>query len=153
MFVVNKIRINREVVRTIEELAMKSTMTETGGIIAGTGRFSAGNIVITKCSDSGEKAVKKRYLFSRDSKYCQDVLDKWAENSNGRIDYLGEWHKHFELSPKPSSTDLKTMRSIDSSDSYHVEKCIMIIIGLKNNIKMFVTRGLGYTELNWEVLD
>ncbi len=144
------ISISLEVIEFIEKESALSTVAETGGVIGGTGKVEDGNVVIVKASGAGPKAIKRHSYFSRDTKYAQSVIDAWASSSNGEIDYLGEWHKHLEVEPHPSFTDIETMRSIAMQSNYHISQSILIIIGESNNrktLRLFVINANGEIAL------
>ena len=146
----HNISISLEVIEFIEKESALSIKTETGGIIAGTGKIENKNVVITKASDSGPKAIKRHSFFSRDTKYAQSIIDTWASDSNGEIDYLGEWHKHLEVEPHPSFTDIETMRNIAQQSNYHISQPILIIIGESNNrksLRLFIVNANGEIAL------
>lgn len=136
----------------IEMEAAKTKRIETGGIIAGKGNHEEGKVLITHASGSGPRAVRRRRSFMRDTLYCQGLLDQWAIQSKGEIDYFGEWHKHFEIEPRPSVLDLDTMQRIASDRNYHVEKAILLIIGVsnrRNSLRTFIIGSRGILEANW----
>lgn len=148
------VRICESVLYFIESEAAKAGKYETGGIIAGNGSFEESNIVITRASSSGPKAVKKRNFFSRDVFYCQRLLDQWAIMSKGKTDYLGEWHKHFEEKPHPSPLDLDTINRIAFDGNYHINRPILLIIGSSNHrdsLSSFFIGSLGIEEIKWQI--
>lgn len=150
------LKIEEKVLDFIETQSSKSKLVETGGIIAGKGSFEEKMIIITHASDGGPKAIKGKVLFSRDTQYCQSLVDKWTTKSIGKVDYVGEWHKHFEEIPFPSTQDKNTMRSIASTRDYHVNYPILLIIGISNNrdsmrIYMFDNKGKIF-GVPWEVV-
>ena len=151
----NKIFIQEDVLFFIEKESRCSIYTETGGIIGGFGSFEDNNIIITKASDCGPNSKKKYNFFSRDTKYCQQIVDQWASKSSGEIDYLGEWHKHLESNPKPSSLDISTLTRIALSKNYHVLNPILVIIGNSNSresLKTFVFNSHGsYINVEWNI--
>lgn len=147
--------ISEEVLAFLEKESQASPSRETGGIIAGSGSAEDGTAVILKASDGGPKVVRRRMFFSRDTAYCQRLVDKWAAESAGTIDYLGEWHKHLEDEPKPSRGDVQTLHDIARSDDYHVRLPILLIIG-KNNLRtslraFSVTRSGRCLKTDWRV--
>lgn len=148
-----RLQIKEEVLAFIEATAADSPAVETGGILAGLGSLAVGEVVITKASPPGPQALTRHHYFSRDTIYCQGVLDQWVFESQGRVDYIGEWHKHFEVIPHPSFLDIATLRNIAVSSSYHVQQAILLIIGESNcrsSLKSFVidAKGNCYT-IDW----
>ncbi len=148
------LKIEEKVLDFIETQSSKSKSVETGGIIAGKGSFEEKLIIVTHASEEGPKAVKKDRFFSRDTVHCQKLVNKWAANSFGKIDYLGEWHKHFEENPRPSAQDKNTMRRIAESKDYHINVTLLLIIGISNNrnsLQVFLIDSKGkVSKVQWE---
>jgi integrative and conjugative element protein (TIGR02256 family) len=148
-----KLLIHPEVLEFIEAEAAKATRSETGGVLAGRGGLSMGGAHITDASGPGPKARRTMYSFSRDTTYCQRFLDRLAVESRGEVDYLGEWHKHHETEPRPSSRDITTSRNIAASPDYHVEVCVLLIIGRfnsRNSLRAFAVDRMGQVErMSW----
>lgn len=131
----------------------EATRSETGGVLAGCGGLLLGTAHITDASGPGPKARRTMYSFSRDTAYCQRFLDRLAVDSKGGIDYLGEWHKHHEKEPRPSSRDITTSRDIAASPDYHVDVCLLLIVGCsnrRNSLRAFAVHATGQVErVNW----
>lgn len=143
------ILISTDVIEFIEKNSSLYKTVETGGVIGGTGNVENNTAAIIKVSDGGPKAIRQRAYFSRDTNYCQSVIDEWAKASIGENDYLGEWHKHLEKSPHPSHKDIKTMQEIAKKIDYHINIPILIIIGISNkrdSIKLFLVNSRGNVE-------
>lgn len=147
--------IHSRVLEFLESESSLSPNDEIGGVIAGEGNISLGSALITMASGPGPKAKRSRFSFRRDTQYCQQLLDAWAVDSMGATDYLGEWHKHHESSPRPSSTDILTCRRIALDPNYHVEECLLLIIGesnKRNSLRAFVVPQLGkVTQIEWRI--
>lgn len=147
--------IAEEVLVFLEQEAQASPTRETGGIIAGSGSIKDGPAVILKASDGGPGALRRASFFSRDTDYCQKLVDEWAAESAGAIDYLGEWHKHLENNPRPSRQDIRTLHDIARSSDYHVRLPILLIIGRNNHrtsLKAFMVTDNGfYSRVDWQV--
>jgi integrative and conjugative element protein (TIGR02256 family) len=137
----------------IEAEASRATATETGGVLSGRGGLTAGAAHVTHASGPGPKARRNMFSFLRDTAYCQEFLDRLAVESGGEVDYLGEWHKHHQLEPRPSPRDVKTARDIAADPGYHVEVCLLLIIGRSNrrgSLRAFAVHATGPIEkLSW----
>ncbi len=148
--------ITSEILEYIESEAVKAPEVETGGIIAGRGDVSTGDVCITHASDAGPLARRSRYRFARDTEHCQKLLDRWVVESGGTIDYLGEWHKHHESDPTPSPQDILTCRRIAASSNYHVTTVVLLIIGAsdsRNSLHAYSVDCCGRTNrLQWSEL-
>lgn len=149
------IGISEGIVYFIEHLAETAGNQETGGILGGVGKIEKRNVVITDASGPGPAAIQESSFFSRDTEYCQSVVDDWAKKSLGAIDYIGEWHKHLEANPRPSKRDIETLKSIAGSANYHVRYPILIIIGKSNlrcSLRVFVIDDEGNSvETSWQI--
>lgn len=149
------ISIKENVLSFLEEQARCATNQESGGIIGGLGSVDEGIIVISHASDGGPAASRCPTFFSRDTAYCQRIVDEWASQSSGKIDYLGEWHKHFENSPKPSLRDLETLEGIARNPDYHVATAILLIIGNSNtrsSLRIFLIDNRGRcASMDWQL--
>jgi integrative and conjugative element protein (TIGR02256 family) len=150
-----RLLIHLSVLEFIEAEATKATKTETGGVLAGHGDIIEGEIHLTHASEAGPKARKTLFSFARDTSYCQQFLDRLAVESVGRIDYLGEWHKHHEAEPRPSPRDIKTSTNIALNPDYHVSHCLLLIIGKSNHrssLRAFVVCPSGATSsIGWNI--
>lgn len=149
-----KISISASALELIEKESAHAKYTETGGVIAGDGSVESGKIHISHASLPGPRAKATRYSFQHDREFCQKFLDDLAAESNGKIDYLGEWHKHFEVNPYPSGRDARTLFSIAENRDYHVDQPLLLIIGIsnqRNSLRIFVTENAGRLVLaDWE---
>lgn len=149
------ISIKENVVDFLEQQARCGANQETGGIIAGLGSVEEGIVLISHASESGPTASRGPTFFSRDTAYCQRIVDEWASQSSGEIDYLGEWHKHFEDDPKPSARDLETLEGIVRDPDYHVTRALLLIIGNSNtraSLRMFLIDHKGRcAPMDWQL--
>lgn len=102
---------------------------EAGGILLGYRRDKHLHIVLATVPQIGDQ--RRRFWFSRSSKFHQQVAtQKWG-GSLGTMDYLGEWHTHPELSPTPSSLDLSEWRTIYRQRS---NSMFFMILGLSGEL-------------------
>jgi integrative and conjugative element protein (TIGR02256 family) len=150
-----RLLIHPSVLDFIEEESAKATRTETGGVLAGRGELMQADVHVTHASAPGPRARKTMLSFARDTLYCQKFLDRIAVESEGQIDYLGEWHKHHEVEPRPSGRDIATSRDIALNPYYHVELCLLLIIGRsnhRNSLRSFVVYPSGMIlKIGWDV--
>lgn len=95
---------------------------ETGGILIG---WQDGNIFSIEIAiGPGPKAVHKRNSFTRDGDFSQVQLDRIVTETQGRCDYLGEWHSH----PKkmgPSIKDISSLKKVKTDSSYNISNPIL----------------------------
>ncbi len=91
--------------------SLKAKSTETGGPLVG---FVAENeiLVIVDATGPGPRAILERFSVTIDGKHAQMFCDKIRQESNGRIDYVGDWHKHTGLSLSPSHDDVAAIKTM-----------------------------------------
>lgn len=102
---------------------------ETGGVLAGFIDPRLDALVIVAASGPGSRALHLPALFNRDPAYCQAWLDKLAAASSGRVDFVGEWHKHREPDPTPSPTDRDTFTRLAANADCHLTRIALLIAG------------------------
>lgn len=56
------------------------------------------------------------------------IKDAW-EKSDGKVNYLGEWHTHNEVNPHPSGTDMRLMQTIVEDGNCVFDRTFMLIFG------------------------
>jgi integrative and conjugative element protein (TIGR02256 family) len=81
---------------------------ESGGIVLG--QISGETIYINRVSPPNKLDKASRYGFVRNKNAAQIVVNYEFLNSDRQIIYLGEWHTHPEITPKPSSQDKKMIK-------------------------------------------
>lgn len=100
---------------------------ETGGILLGR-RIDADTLLLTRASPPGPRATHRRFSFLRDTAFLQRYLDATHARSEGKDDYLGEWHVHPALDAPPSRTDRRSLRRIARSSRYAVTEPVLLIV-------------------------
>jgi integrative and conjugative element protein (TIGR02256 family) len=88
---------------------------ESGGIAIG--RVRGEVIVVTHLTGPGPRAVHLPDRFVRDGEYAQAMLEAAVEETDGRDNYLGEWHSH-PFPEGPSAQDWESMRRISQNPNY-----------------------------------
>jgi integrative and conjugative element protein (TIGR02256 family) len=97
---------------------------ETGGALIGYVEGAGLHIVVA--TPPGPGAQHHPTLFMRDGSFSQKLLDEAFAASNGRHDYVGEWHSH-PFSQGPSAKDRASMRRIASRSAYKSLHPVMIL--------------------------
>lgn len=80
--------------------------------------------------------------FTRKVKKLNQYLAKIFRSSNGKLQYLGEWHTHPKGTTQNSKKDLVSMKEIANEPNVTTDKPIMIIFSLhpnklKNQFKIY----------------
>lgn len=112
----------------MEKQVMESAEKETGGVLIG--YFTDDRIaVVVEASDAGPKAESSVNGFSRDVEYTQRWLEQRVTESEGKIEYIGEWHSHPSEDTRPSSIDTTSLTEIANSPNYLCRTPVMVIMG------------------------
>jgi integrative and conjugative element protein (TIGR02256 family) len=100
---------------------------ETGGILLGYA-LDATTLRITRASPPGPRALHRRFSFSRDTRFLQKYLDSIHDRTEGREDYVGEWHVHPALEAPPSRTDRRSLWRIARRKNYATDNPVLLIV-------------------------
>jgi integrative and conjugative element protein (TIGR02256 family) len=100
---------------------------ETGGILLGY-PVDETTLTVTRASPPGPRAIRHRFAFSRDTRFLQRHLDTIHDRSEGREDYIGEWHVHHAFNAPPSRIDRRSLWRIARRENYATENPILIIV-------------------------
>jgi integrative and conjugative element protein (TIGR02256 family) len=125
--VVEQVVIDATVRATLAGHAQSRPGQETGGILIG---HPVGDttVWITRASPPGPRALHRRFRFSRDTAHLQRYLDDIVDRTNGREDYVGEWHVHVALDTPPSRVDRRSLFRIARRDNYATDNPILVIV-------------------------
>lgn len=113
---------------------------EAGGILLGYRR--EGHVHVTVATVPQPSDQRRRFWFSRSSKYHQQLALRNWEASVGAMDYLGEWHTHPEDRPTPSSLDLSEWQKIYIA---RPNPMMFIILGWSGELWVGMS-GSGYVK-------
>lgn len=117
----DRVIILKKCLDIIKTEARKVWRTETGGPLAG---YVTENrvLIVVDAIGPGPKSVLERFSVTIDGEHAQRFCDNVSRESNGKIDYVGDWHKHPGVSLNPSIHDtsaMKTMANFKFSPTKH----------------------------------
>ncbi|HAN20401.1 MAG: hypothetical protein A2Y15_08590 [Clostridiales bacterium GWF2_36_10] len=122
---------------------------ESGGILLGKKYANINKYSINDVSVPCPKDKQGRCFFLRNKINAQKIINtKWIE-SNGIINYLGEWHTHGVELPIPSITDHKLISQIIHDKSNVFEHVFMLILGSKKDLYV----GLANSSYNDKIFE
>ncbi len=102
-----RVIVKQEAVKQMRDEMKRASCTETGGVLVG---YSEGDsLVVTAASGPGPRAKLRLFSVTIDGKHAQQFCDRVSQESDGKIDYLGDWHCHFAFSITPSTDDHRAM--------------------------------------------
>lgn len=107
---------------------------ENGGILLGRLKENSNTYIVTDVSTTNSKDKKGKNYFIRNKKVAQIILNKYWKESEGKTNYLGEWHTHNEKYPNPSFIDKKLIRQMKNNKNDEYVYVFMIILGLNKEL-------------------
>ncbi|MFD1476692.1 Mov34/MPN/PAD-1 family protein [Ancylobacter polymorphus] len=93
--------------------------------------------------------LRSRFGFRPNRKAEQQEI---GERFTAGLHYVGDWHTHPESSPKPSSTDISSMKDMVSASHHELPGFLMMIVGTRpgpSGIWLSIHRANG----EWSRLD
>ena len=123
------INIDKTVIQTLSKFEQCDGQNESGGVLLG--YIARNELKILDSTQPNVFDIHRRYNFIRNIFGHQFLINNKYNSSNGKINYIGEWHTHSEINPKPSKTDIKTLIKIRKYKNVKFP-VIMIIVGQKN---------------------
>ena len=119
------------VCRNLSNYIQLGDLPESGGILLGEYFPEKKEYVITEATIPNSKDKCGAAFFVRDMSAAQKIIDKRWKDSQGIINYLGEWHTHGCDIPVPSETDKKLIQTIYKDKSNVWANIIILILGRK----------------------
>ncbi len=93
----------------IKSFIRKDRRFEIGGPMVG--HVSSTNVIyIEDVEGPGPRGICLPYNVTIDGQHSQRFCDEAHEKSNGKWDYIGDWHCHPGISMQPSSGDSEAIR-------------------------------------------
>lgn len=89
----------------------KARGIETGGPLVGY-LAENGALIVTGAAGPGPRGRCEQYAVMIDGEYAQKFCDRAHHESCGRIDYVGDWHKHPGFSLSPSTHDVSAIKTM-----------------------------------------
>lgn len=113
---------------------------ETGGILLG--KFNKENKVIEIAEVYEIKTnFFSRILYRRNAKKAQKIINKRWRQTDGVINYIGEWHTHPGMQAIPSTTDLNSLSEISTKVRDFLPGTLLLIVGEGEKINLVVQCG------------
>ena len=80
----------------------------------------------------------------------KEINRQWME-SDGLVNYLGEWHTHAQVNPKPSIVDLSLLRQIIKDHSSLWPHLLMLILGQAGSAILIVVEQKRKRRMQFKV--
>jgi integrative and conjugative element protein (TIGR02256 family) len=102
---------------------------EAGGMLLGRLILGGNDVVVDSASEPAPEDRRARYWFRRARRPAQTVVDRVWRESNGVVNYLGEWHSHPERIPSPSCIDRRDWRRVSRLTKSEADHLLFVIVG------------------------
>jgi integrative and conjugative element protein (TIGR02256 family) len=106
--------------------AVHAAPCETGGMLMGYVADN-GDYVVTQLIGPGPNAKHSRYRFLPDNEYQQEEIARIFEASEGKDDYLGDWHTHPNGACAMSWLDKRTLQKIATTPGLNIDSPVTMI--------------------------
>lgn len=123
------IELEEHVMNVFKKYIQYNGEDESGGILLGGYIPEENKYIITYASEPSDMDYRGATYFIRNQKNAQKIIDRLWTDSDGKINYLGEWHTHGCKNPYPSNTDRKLLKSLIKDKSNVWSELFMIILG------------------------
>lgn len=147
------LKISSEALKVLHKFRQIDTSNkEAGGILLGRFILDSSNIIIDKVTSPQSKDRRSRFSFEKlDSYHQYRINNEWTE-SEGKINFIGEWHSHPESHPNPSFLDIKEWKRKSKEDVYDHEFLVFIIVGVKT-VNAWIVKRLNQKVEKLERID
>lgn len=85
--------------------------------------------------------------FVRSKEGAQLLINGAWRKSDGRLNYVGEWHSHAEINPSPSPQDKEMLASALRSTRMDNDFLIMMILGVEGTFWVGIQTANGLVTL------
>ena len=126
------INISDDLLRNVSLFKQTKNENESGGVLFCKKKVGLDEYYIIDMTLPNKHDKSSRFSFVRNAKEAQKIIEKKWKDSDGYINYIGEWHTHPETSPSPSFVDIKTYKQISKDKSSLFPISINIIFGNAN---------------------
>jgi integrative and conjugative element protein (TIGR02256 family) len=128
-----KLNINDELMGDIYNSTKEHHPKEIGGILLG---YYSDN---GKCAYIESIVLAKFYInsptnFTRQTSDLNHIIDQEYIKSQGKLNYLGEWHSHPDGSTQFSAKDFLTMKEIAFNNNVKIHNPILLIVSYNKSI-------------------
>ena len=134
-----KIIVNDIIFDDIRRYYCSNTNYETGGILLG--KFNKENRVveITEVYELKTNFFSK-ILYKKSARKAQKIINRRWNETDGVINYIGEWHTHPNMKAVPSSTDINSLKEISEKVKGVLPGTILIIAGKENQTNLILQK-------------
>ena len=137
-----EIYIDLSIIEEMEKSLKECTFYETGGILLGKFNNDYSKAYITELYKIENTLSQKKLNYIRNTENAQNIINKRWNDSNGIINYIGEWPTHTNISPEPSNVDIYTMNQLYDKVKNQIPIIFLMIIGMNNQLRISSIGGI-----------
>ena len=142
------VTISDDFINNVLKYKQTDHSTESGGIILGKVSKNLKCYYFTDMSIPCKEDKSSRLTFIRNRKNAQKVINSYHKNSQGIINYLGEWHTHPFSPASPSYEDIRSMKKTYKMSKLICDVLFMIILGSKGDLFVsFIDKELNLNQM------
>jgi len=106
----DSVSVTTGAMRIIRSEMRKVIVTETGGALVG--RLDGRTLRVHAACGPGPRGALSYWTVLVDGNHATKFCNRYYDNTNGRIDYVGDWHCHLGWSLTPSGRDRQAMETM-----------------------------------------
>lgn len=133
------VELTKSLLQKIKKYTQDEGKNESGGILLGGFVPSENKYIITDVSVPNSDDLSGPTFFVRNHVRAQEIINQCWMESDGKVNYLGEWHTHGCKNPRPSITDKQLLKMIISDQSNVWNEAFMLILGRNNTFYFCMT--------------
>ncbi len=134
-----EVEFTPEVVKDLGQFRQIVGYTEAGGLLFTSDLYS-NPILIEKFSIPSAQDKRTRHRFIPHKTKAQKIINEMFENG---FHYVGDWHTHPQKHPKPSRTDINTIKDVFKKSDHNLNYMLMLVL---SNSEDFENSYLGLTN-------
>lgn len=128
------VRADETFLSKIKDQRSKRLPVETGGVLIGSYDMQRKILYVVDTLPPPSDSVEERNHFIRGSYGLKPLIDEIQARTLNNLQYVGDWHSHPpEYSAKPSSDDLKLLKSLSNNLRQDGKPALILIAGEKEN--------------------
>jgi len=135
------IRFTEASVNKLIQFRQTNGCNEAGGMLFGYVDESVVTIMDISTPNATDKRSPSGFVFGKNA--VKKTIDEMYQNG---FHYLGDWHTHSQIIPKPSHVDKQTIRKSFNKTNHDLELMIMLILSNKQFESSYLSVTDGQNE-------
>lgn len=137
--------IKKKAVKVFRKYEWGRNGSESGGILLG--HIYRSRTEIVQVTTPNKHDTWGPLFFIRSKIGAQPIINRAWKRSNKVLNYVGEWHTHPEVYPKPSDVDKRMIMKSFKETEMEIDFLYLIIVGCDNTYWVGKQMGNQLVEL------